>query len=349
MSGGVDSSVAAALLVQQGHDVIGMMMRLWSEPGSEDQNRCCTPDALAQAKRVASQLGIPFYAVDARSVFFDSIVTSFVNSYRQGETPNPCINCNRHVRWSFLLQRALSVGAEYMATGHYVRLVSQENGKIRIRQAVDQRKDQSYVLHVLTQEQLHHATFPLGDFTKPQVRQLARDFKLPVAERAESQDLCFLGAGDYRSFLERNNPDVHNPGPILSVNDEELGQHQGLAFYTIGQRKGLSIPSPIPLYVVKKDLKRNALIVGSLEELGLDCLRAVNVNWVEGHTPAEPQRLQIKIRYKAQPVWGIVTPLTDQSVEVKFEQNLRDITPGQSAVFYDGEYVVGGGIIRLKL
>lgn len=345
MSGGVDSSVAAALLLQQGYEVIGMMMRLWSEPGMEDQNRCCTPDALAQARRVANQLNIPFYAVDARVAFYDAIVTNFVSDYAQGLTPNPCINCNRHIRWTFLLQRALSIGAQFMATGHYVRLVQQE-GIIRLQQAVDLHKDQSYVLHVLTQEQLKHALFPLGGYTKPQVRQLARDFNLPVAERAESQDLCFLGEGDYRSFLERNSPNIKSSGPIFASDGKLLGEHHGLAFYTIGQRKGIPVNSSTPLYVIRKDMHRNALIVGKLEDLGQDHLTAEHINWVDGNPPLQSRHLMVKIRYKAQPVRALVTPLPDQSAYVQFEQNLRDITPGQAAVFYDQDMVVGGGIIR---
>jgi len=349
MSGGVDSSVAAALLVQQGYEVIGMMMRLWSEPGNEEQNRCCTPDALAQARRVAAQLNIPFYAVDARSVFYDAVVTNFISDYAQGLTPNPCINCNRKIRWSFLLQRALSIGAEFMATGHYVRLTKSEDGLIHLGKAVDLNKDQSYVLHVLTQAQLKHALFPLGEYTKPQVRQLARDFALPVAERAESQDLCFLGEGDYRAFLERTNPNIKNPGPILTSNGTRIGEHTGLSFYTIGQRKGIPVNSSVPLYVLHKDIQQNALIVGELAELGRNQLRAGEVNWIAGSAPIEAKRLAVKIRYKAQPVEGLVTPLQDQTALVQFDENLRDITPGQAAVFYDQDKVVGGGIILPEL
>ncbi len=349
MSGGVDSSVAAALLVQQGYDVVGMMMRLWSEPDRESENRCCTPDAMAQARRVASQLGIPFYAVDARTVFYENIVSNFVWSYSAGETPNPCLNCNRHVRWTFLLQRALSIGAEFMATGHYVRLQYDADNKVQIRQAVDLKKDQSYVLHVLNQNQLQHAIFPLGEFTKPEVRQLARDFNLPVAERPESQDLCFLGNTDYRQFLLRNHPSVAAPGKITLKDGKIIGEHQGLAFYTIGQRKGLGVASPQPLYVISKDQSNNILVVGHLEDLGSASLVAARVNWVSGSVPTGPMDLNVKIRYKAAPVKARVTPLPGDEALVEFDQNLRDITPGQAAVFYDQEIVLGGGIIRPSL
>ena len=345
MSGGVDSSVAAALLVQQGYDVVGMMLRLWSEPGKESSNRCCTPDAMAMARRVSAQLGIPFYAVDARKVFRDQVVQFFIDSYTQGDTPNPCLVCNRQVRWEFLLQRALALGASFMATGHYVRLQRDDQGHARLLKAIDPLKDQSYVLHVLGQEQLAHAIFPLGEYTKPQVRQLARDFGLPVAERAESQDLCFLADRDYRSFLQRNAPGIENPGAILTRDEKEVGRHQGLAFYTIGQRRGLGVPSMVPLYVLEKDIQSNALIVGPLEQLGKRMLRAGRLNWVSGEAPARSFRAQVKIRYKAQPAWAGVTLLPEGEAQVRFDEPLRDITPGQAAVFYDGDCVLGGGII----
>lgn len=346
MSGGVDSSVAAALLVQQGYEVIGMMLRLWSEPGSEADNRCCTPDAMALARRVAAKLGIPFYALDARQVFHDTVVAYFIEGYAQNTTPNPCLICNRQIRWRFLLKHARNLGASFMATGHYTRLEGEDQGRIRLLRAVDSAKDQSYVLHVLNQEQLHHALFPLGDYTKPQVRQLARDFHLPVAERADSQDLCFLGKGDYRQFLRRNAPHIHQAGPILSLNGEEIGRHQGLAFYTIGQRKGLGISSPYPLYVIEKDARRNALVVGRKEELGSTQLVARPVNWVSGIQPENPFHTQVKIRYKAREAAALVSPQADGSVLVQFEDPLIDITPGQAAVFYDGDVCLGGGIIQ---
>ncbi len=248
MSGGVNSSVTAALLKNQGYEVIGMMLRLWSEPGSETVNRCCSPDDMALARRVASLLEIPFYAIDAKEPFHDTVVTSFIKGYAQGLTPNPCLICNRQIRWEFLLNRALALGADYLATGHYARLRtpsdhrrSTNNRPIELLRGIDTLKDQSYVLHVLNQEKLAHAMFPLGNYTKIQVRDMALDIGLPVAQRPDSQDLCFLGKGDYRDFLLRNAPEVSNPGPITTITGEQLGQHQGLAFYTIGQRKGLGV------------------------------------------------------------------------------------------------------------
>jgi tRNA-uridine 2-sulfurtransferase len=345
MSGGVDSSVAAALLVEQGYEVSGMMMRLWSEPGAEAYNRCCTPDAMSMARRVAFRLGIPFYAVNAQDFFHKNVVGYFLEGYSSGATPNPCIACNRHVRWQFLLERALAAGADYLATGHYVRLERSEREKTRLLRGVDRSKDQSYVLHVLGQQQLAHALFPLGEFNKSQIREMARRFNLPVAERSESQDLCFLGGTNYRDFLQRHAPEVQTPGPILSREGKHLGEHQGLAFYTIGQRKGLGIASPQPLYVLDKDVERNALVVGPQEELGQIELAAGPVNWISGEIPAEPRRLQVQIRYRAAEAPALVTPGPGGRAHVLFDSSQRDITPGQAAVFYEGEACLGGGII----
>ncbi len=346
MSGGVDSSVAAALLKEQGYDVVGMMMRLWSEPGSEAYNRCCTPDDMALARRIAAQIDIPFYAIDAKDVFRDTVVEYFLAGYAQGVTPNPCLICNRRVRWEFLLDRALAMGADYLATGHYAQVRKSEGGRLELLRGIDSNKDQSYVLHVLNQEQLSHAMFPLGEFTKPQIRELARKFKLPVAERTDSQDLCFLGNGDYRDFLLRNAPQVANPGPIVTLEGEQVGEHQGLAFYTIGQRKGLGIAAPYPLYVLEKDNESNKLMVGPKDQLGRDELTTGAVNWISGQAPQNLVRASVKIRYKSREVDGLVTSQEDGSSHVKFVENLRDITPGQAAVFYDGEICLGGGIIQ---
>ena len=346
MSGGVDSSVAAALLVQQGYQVTGMMLRLWSETGHESSNRCCTPDAMHFARRVAARLDIPFYTLDARQVFRDAVVERFINGYAQFITPNPCLTCNQHIRWGFLLQQALAADADFFATGHYARSIQDPSGLWQLLRAVDPAKDQSYVLHVLGQAHLARTLFPLGDLTKPQVRQLARDFNLPVAERSESQDLCFLGSEDYRQFLSRHAPDLANPGPILDKTGVQLGEHPGLAFFTIGQRKGIHISSPIPLYVLAKDPSRNALIVAPLEGLGQDELIANSVHWISGSSPTQSFPASIKIRYKAHEVQGLVTPLPDQTVHVKFEHKLRDCTPGQAVVFYNDQVCLGGGIIQ---
>jgi len=346
MSGGVDSSVAAALLVEQGYPVIGLMLRLWSEPGTENENRCCTPDAMAQARRVAAQLGIPFYAVDARERFKDVVVQTFLSGYAQGLTPNPCIACNRLIRWGYLLDTAIALGAQGMATGHYARLKTLEDGNVQLLRGVDPRKDQSYVLSGLRQDQLKRTILPLGDYEKPQVRELARKFDLPVAERAESQDLCFLAGQDYREFLGRNMQGIARPGPIVDKNGLVLGEHQGLAFYTIGQRKGIGLASAEPLYVLEKDVRANTLVVGGLADLGRNELIAWQVNWTSGNVPEEPFAAEVKIRYKAELARASVIPFGGDQAKVVFEHSMRDITPGQLAVFYNNEIVVGGGLIR---
>lgn len=346
MSGGVDSSVAAALLKQQGYEVIGMMLRLWSEPGKEDSNRCCTPDSMAQARRVAAKLDIPFYVIDAKNVFRETVVQYFLDGYARGETPNPCLVCNRQIRWTFLLDHALALGADFMATGHYVRRKAEGGGRIALLRAVDASKDQSYVLHVLTQEKLQRALFPVGDYPKTEIRQIAESFGLPTASRKDSQDLCFLAGDDYRNFLHRNAPHLNQPGNIVTTAGQVLGQHGGLANYTIGQRKGLGIASPVPLYVLGKDAASNSLVIGAEDELGTHELIARDVNWVSGEAPSSPFRAEVKIRYTARPAWAEVAPLgTGDQVRVRFEAPARDVTAGQAAVFYVNDEVLGGGII----
>ena len=346
MSGGVDSSVAAGLLVEKGYRVTGMMLRLWSEAGRGDENRCCTPDAMAQARRVAAILGIPFYAVDVRERFRSTVVQGFLDGYSSGVTPNPCILCNRLIRWGFLMEQARAVGATYLATGHYGRLRTIADGKIELLKARDEQKDQSYVLSALNQEQLAHTLLPLGEYTKPEVRELARKYHLPVAERPDSQDLCFLGQEDYRVFLARHNPEVTRPGPIVTREGKVLGNHAGLAFYTIGQRKGLGLSTPEPLYVLGKDPATNQLVVGSESELGQREMRVDQMNWIAGVSPAGISRVEVKIRYKAAFAPAQYELLAEGSVRVKFDKPVRDITPGQLAVFYLDDAVLGSGWIR---
>jgi len=347
MSGGVDSSVAAALLKEQGYEVIGMMLRLWSEPGKEDSNRCCTPDSMAQARRVAAKLEIPFYVIDAKDVFRETVVEYFLDGYARGETPNPCLICNRKIRWTFLLDHALALGADYMATGHYVRIRRDESGKNELLRAVDKNKDQSYVLHVLNQDKLKHALFPVGDYPKPEIRQIAVKYGLPTASRKDSQDLCFLAGEDYRNFLQRNAAEMLKPGEIVTREGESMGAHNGLANYTIGQRKGLGVASPVPLYVLGKNSANNTLIVGEQAELGSQELTARDVSWVSGEVPSKPFQADVKIRYTAKDASAWVTPVGQDQVEVRFDAPQRDITAGQAAVFYQGDLLIGGGIIFL--
>ena len=345
MSGGVDSSVAAALLKDQGYDVIGMMLRLWSEPGKEDSNRCCTPDSMAQARRVAAKLDIPFYVIDAKDVFRETVVEYFLDGYARGETPNPCLVCNRKIRWTFLLDHALALGAGYMATGHYARVKRDEQGASLLLRAVDRNKDQSYVLHVLDQDKLKYALFPVGDYQKSEIRAIADKHGLPTASRKDSQDLCFLAGEDYRQFLLRNRAELLEPGAIIRKDGKVIGQHTGLANYTIGQRKGLGVASPVAFYVLGKNVASNALIVGEQDELGSQVLTAHDVNWLSGQVPADAFRAEIKIRYTAKEAEGWVRPTGPNQVEVTFDAPVRDVTAGQAAVFYHGDFVIGGGII----
>jgi tRNA-specific 2-thiouridylase len=346
MSGGVDSSVAAALLKQQGYEVIGMMLRLWSEPGKEDSNRCCTPDSMAMARRVAAKLDIPFYVIDAKQIFRETVVQYFLDGYAAGRTPNPCLLCNRQIRWTFLLEHALALGADFMATGHYVRRRTTHDGRHELLRAVDPSKDQSYVLHILNQEKLAQALFPVGEYPKSEIRKMAEALNLPVYKRPDSQDLCFLAGEDYRNFIRRNAAEMLVPGKIVTRAGQVLGHHNGLANYTIGQRKGLSIQSHVPLYVLGKDAATNTLIIGEADELGMDELLVKDINWMSGEAPREPFRAEVKIRYTAKEVWAQVTPLEGgEQARVRFDAPQRDVTAGQAAVFYDGDLLVGGGII----
>ena len=340
MSGGVDSSVASALLVEQGYDVVGVMMRLWSER----ENRCCTPQAVDDARRVADQLGIPFYLVNYEAEFRACVVEYFVAEYSQGRTPNPCLACNRHIRFGHLLRHAQALGARSLATGHYAQ-VDQAGGYYRLRMGVDRRKDQSYVLYSLGQAELCHALFPLGPYTKPEVRDLARHAGLPVADREESMELCFVSDDNYRRFLREHAPQALRPGPILDTAGREIGRHQGLAAYTVGQRRGLRISAQEPLYVIRLDLEANAVIAGPANEMGHRALLASDVRYVNDKPPSGPVRVEAKIRYKATLIDATWTPLDKGRASVEFDAQLRDITPGQAVVAYQGDTVLGGGII----
>jgi tRNA-specific 2-thiouridylase len=345
LSGGVDSAVAAALLVEQGYDVVGVMLRLWVEPGSGGDlaNRCCTPEAVERAQRVASRLDIPFYLINAEAGFKTLVVDYLIAEYGSGRTPNPCISCNRAVRFGFLLDQALALGAEYLATGHYARVRQGEDGYQLLR-GIDSAKDQSYFLHTLSQTQLNHVLLPVGGLTKDEVRAAARRFELPVAEQPESQDLCFVSEGDYRAFLARHAPHLFQPGPIRDSSGQVLGQHQGLPAYTIGQRKGLGLAAAEPLYVLALLPEDNALVVGPVEELGRDECVVEKMHYI-GRQASASFRAQAQIRYRAAPVDVEVALLPGERARVHFAAPQRDITPGQFLVLYDGELVFGGGVI----
>ena len=347
MSGGVDSSVAAALLHDQGHAVFGLMLRLWSESGQNGngQNRCCTPEAIERAQQVAALLDIPFYVLDARDVFHQVVVEFFLNGYTSGVTPNPCIQCNRHIRWGFLLDKALKMGATHLASGHYARLYKQDN-QYQLLRGLDTNKDQSYALSMLGQRELARTLFPIGAYTKSETRALALKFGLPVAQHPESQDLCFLAHNDYRRFLRKYTPEALHPGPIVNRQGECIGEHRGLPLYTIGQRKGIGISASEPLYVLAIEHAANRLVVGCQTELGNHHLRAEKVNWISEEPPVSRLRAEVQIRYNAKPAPASIFPVSEDTVELEFDEPLRDITPGQAAVFYSDDVCLGGGEIQ---
>ncbi len=363
MSGGVDSSVAAALLKEQGYDVVGIMLRLWSEPALDDadgdvdlvaENKCCSLESMADARRVASVLDIPFYVLNVERPFQETIVDYFYDEYAAGRTPNPCLRCNRTIRFTLLLERALALGADYLATGHYVRVDDDPTtGKRRLRRALHDEKDQSYVLHVLSQDQLRHALFPLGNYTKEQVRAMAAERGLPVASKAESQEICFVARNDYRGFMRRyaeaTGRSAPASGPIIDQEGRTLGQHAGLAYYTIGQRKGLGVAAREPLHVLQLDAARNAVVVGPASALDRDHFMVRQTTYPAGVVPTAPFDALVKVRYKAAPVPATVEPVAGDRARVRLAQPQRAITPSQAAVFYggaNGDEVLGGGLIE---
>lgn len=345
VSGGVDSSVVAAMLTKKGYPVIGVMMHLWSEAGKECENKCCTPQAMEDARRSAQKLGFPFFTIDASEIFRKRIVQYFLDGYAEGKTPNPCVNCNKEIKWGLLLDKAKELGGDFLATGHYVRREVREDGKVIIRKAKDQTKDQSYVMSMLNQDQLKYTLFPLGDLLKSEVREMARNYDLPMAEKKDSQDLCFVSDANYKDFLLRNAPQIAMPGLIMDQFGNKMGEHQGLAFYTIGQRKGIGISAVEPLYVLDKDPENNVLIVGTDSDLSQKSIIARNVNWVSGEPPISSIKAQVKIRYKAEPQNATIKPVESNRVQIHFDSPVRDATPGQFAVIYDGDIVLGGGEI----
>jgi tRNA-specific 2-thiouridylase len=345
LSGGVDSGVAAALLVEQGYQVVAVTLRLWAEPRAQGAaNLRCAPEALDRARSVAGCLDIPFHVLDAQSQFYGAVVERFIAEYAAARTPNPCIPCNREVRFGLLLRWARQQGADFLATGHYAR-VRRVGGSYQLLRGRDQAKDQSYVLHALTQEQLAHALFPLGDLTKVEVRGIAKERGLPVTDQPESQDACFLADGDYRRFLAARLSDVIRPGPILDSSGQVLGQHTGLVNYTVGQRKGIGIAAPRPFYVLSLDPQRNALIVGTADELRWRECNVVQTHYISGEEPPGPFAASAEIRYRHHGVSVAAVPLPDRRLYVRFARPQRDVTPGQYLVLYEEEVVLGGGVI----
>jgi len=348
MSGGVDSSVAAAILSRQGFEVVGITMKVWEDAGVTDEltPRCCSAADVEDARRVCSRLKIPHYVSNTKAAFRKHVVESFCEEYLSGRTPNPCIVCNTEIKFRLMLRRARALGAGHVATGHYARIERDEaTGRYLLLKGCDGSKDQSYFLYNLTQRQLSQIMFPLGKLTKAEVRHKAGELGLSVAKKAESQEICFVPQGDYRTILQQMAPDRLNPGPIVDVQGKKLGTHKGIAYYTIGQRRGLGIAHPKPLYVVRFDIEKNTVVVGTSEHLLADELVAEDMNWISVKGISEQIRVRARIRYKHRESSATISPLERRSVLVQFERPQRAITPGQAVVFYDGDVVVGGGVI----
>ena len=367
MSGGVDSSLTAALLQEAGHDVTGVTMHLWE--GDDErlmESQCCSLEMTEGARRVCCQLGIPYYVWNYQREFRRHVIDYFINEYAHGATPNPCLACNRDLKFRYLLERAQVLGFDYLATGHYVRLERSvagqdwqpvtpstldaalpDPGQIRMRRSVELPKDQSYVLYMLQQDELARLIFPLGDYTKAEVRAMSAARGLATAHTPESMDICFIPDKDYRLFLREEQPDSLRPVPITDRRGNVLGRHNGLSLYTVGQRKGLGITGKAPLFVIELDTARNALIVGPAEELSRDELIAENVSFVDNHWPVASFRCLAQIRAHADAVPVLAEPIEEGRLHLRFDTGQRAVSPGQAIVLYEDDIVIGGGRITV--
>jgi tRNA-specific 2-thiouridylase len=348
MSGGVDSSVAAALLSREGHDVIGLSMQLYDQRASPEAfGSCCSLDDLHDARRVAAALGFPHYIVNFEEKFQETVVRNFVDEYAAGRTPIPCVHCNADLKFATLVDRADAFGAAWVATGHYARVRFDEDlGRFRLLRGRDRDKDQSYFLFSLTQDQLAHALFPVGHLTKDEVRACAEDLGLAVARKPDSQEICFVPDGDAGGFVERHLDAGDRAGEIVDSAGRVLGRHRGLHRFTVGQRKGLGLSAGTPLYVLRLEPSESRVVVGSRDELGQRALRASSVNWIAGEPPSAPVAVTARIRHRHHDAPAIVTPDGAGSAVVRFDEPQLAITPGQAVVFYQGEDVIGGGWIE---
>ena len=346
MSGGVDSSLASKIMLERGFDCVGCTMKLYSNEDIVIKNAktCCSLDDVEDAHAVCRQLGIPYHVFNFKEEFRQQVIDKFVDCYEHGRTPNPCIDCNRFLKFGKLYERAQVLDCDLIVTGHYARIV-EKDGRFHLLKALDDTKDQSYVLYSLTQEQLSHTMFPLGDLKKSQVREKAMDAGMINAEKRESQDICFVPDGDYVAFLRKYTGKEYPSGDFVDMEGNVLGTHKGIVCYTPGQRRGLGLALPAPMYVSRLDVENNRVILVYEKDLKSTETLVDDVNWISGIVPAEPIRVQAKTRYRQKEQWATAYPLDDGKVRLVFDEPLRAITPGQAAVFYDGEEVLGGGTI----
>ena len=345
MSGGVDSSVAAALLKEKGFAVIGITMQI-SQSSSKDGGNCCGLDSIEDAKRVANRLEISHYVLNFRDIFKKMVIANFCEEYQEGKTPNPCIRCNQYIKFDALLKKAQALSTDYIATGHYARIeFDSQRKRYLLKKGIDSQKDQSYVLYTMTQEQLKQTLMPLGNLTKDRVREIAKEKGLPVANRPESQEICFIRDENYGKFLKRHIPEAAKPGPIVNSQGKVLGEHQGIILYTVGQRKRIGISAKEPLYVMAIDKAKNVIVVGRKEEIYASKLIAVSTNYISIEDLKEPLDVKAKIRYLHEFQEAQITPLGEGNARVKFKQPQWAMTPGQAVVFYNEDIVIGGGVI----
>ena len=348
MSGGVDSSVAAWLLLQKGYDVMGVTMQIWQDevPEQVEENGgCCGLSAVDDARRVTSRLEIPYYVMNFKQDFKENVIDYFMDEYLKGHTPNPCIACNRYVKWESLLKRSMDIGADYIATGHYARIEQLPNGRYALRKSATSAKDQTYALYNLTQEQLSKTLMPVGEYTKDQIRTFAEELGLPVAHKPDSQEICFVPDGDYAKFIEENSGKKIPEGNFVWTDGTVIGKHKGITHYTIGQRKGLGLAMGRPVVVTEIRPETSEVVIGEADDVFRTTLRADRLNWMSVPDIEGEARFLAKIRYNHSGSMCTVRKIEEDLVECTFDEPVRAVTPGQAVVFYDGDYVAGGGTI----